>query len=253
MVGEQVEIDGFDYILLEDDLKILIWPNVQPKGTVVIRSDVVEIEKKCFFHCRLMTDVIFETGSRLKRIGPMAFCDTGLTTVTIPASVEFLDDQCFGLNTQLREILFEPDCNLRIMDRSAFCCTRLTSITIPRSVECIGETCFGLSGLRDITFEPGSQLQRIDNNAFSGTLLISGLEIPPECEFLKGRSLVNIPSIKISKQNPYFEIADSFVKKRNSKSRLIRYVGSEPEIFIGKDVEQIDSHCFSTCGWLRKL
>jgi len=57
--------------------------------TIAIPDSVMTIGAYAFSYCRVLTDVIFKTGSQLLSIGGSAFYGSKLSTVNIPADVDF--------------------------------------------------------------------------------------------------------------------------------------------------------------------
>ena len=45
---------------------------------VVIPKGVEEIEESAFRQCKWLTEIVFEDGSKLKKIGALALCGTGI-------------------------------------------------------------------------------------------------------------------------------------------------------------------------------
>jgi hypothetical protein len=120
-------------------------------------------------------------------------------------------------------------------------------VVVKKEVEIIGESCFHFClFVREITFEEESELREIGKWAFSNTH-VSNLEIPPKCEILDGSSLMDVKSVTVSKENPFFVIEDSFLKSSDRK-RLIRYMGREKRIVVKNEVEGIGEHCFCLCA-----
>jgi hypothetical protein len=132
-----------------------------------------------------------------------------------------------------------------LIGRRAFSGTGVKQLVIPASVEVIGKECFCDCGaLREVVFEKGSKLKEIGSQAFdSEDGRLGKLEIPPKCEILDGFSLRGIASVTISKENPFLVIEDSFLKTSDGK-RLIRYMGSEQQVVVKKEVEVIGAYCF---------
>jgi hypothetical protein len=102
-------------------------------------------------------------GSRLSRIGKLAFRETGLVEIIVPASVEVLSEYCFCLCRSLSSVTFEIGSRLPRIEAEAFCQTGLDEIIIPASVELLCERCFSLcTSLSSVRFETGSKLSRIE-------------------------------------------------------------------------------------------
>jgi hypothetical protein len=117
---------------------------------------------------------------------------------------------------------------------------------IPSSVEEIGDRCFyWCRYLCEVIFETGSRLREIGSKAFDGTSL-SQIEIPSKCETLSGSSLVGVKSVTISRENPFFFVKRMMVMDKNDK-KLIRYFGSESQVFIKREIEVIGEFCFCRC------
>jgi hypothetical protein len=70
-------------------------------------SSVDAIGKFCFWGCKSLCEVTFETGSKLERIEKQAFSWTRLKKMTIPSSVEVSGEDCFSSCGSLCEVTFE--------------------------------------------------------------------------------------------------------------------------------------------------
>jgi hypothetical protein len=57
---------------------------------VAIGADVSIIGKECFYECKSLCEIIFESGSKLQLIEESAASGTDLKLIQIPSSVEFL-------------------------------------------------------------------------------------------------------------------------------------------------------------------
>jgi hypothetical protein len=90
MIGDLVVVEGLEYEIAKDNWKILrrtVDPNITK---VMIPADVCEIGTKCFYSCKSLCEVTFETGSKLKEIGNKAFYRTNLAKIEIPSKCEVL-------------------------------------------------------------------------------------------------------------------------------------------------------------------
>ena len=84
---------------------------------VVLPNALIQIQEQPFLGCSSLTHVTLP--DTLESIGPDAFQDSGLTSITIPASVKSIDRGVFSGCTALTEIRFEgaaPDCSGNIFD-----------------------------------------------------------------------------------------------------------------------------------------
>jgi hypothetical protein len=109
---------------------------------VTIANSVEKLGEQCFFQCESLSEVIFESESKLKEIGNWAFCYSGLESIRIPNNIEKLGEYCFWGCNSLSEVIFESGSKLKEIGRDAFCASDLKSIRIPKSVEKLGDNCF---------------------------------------------------------------------------------------------------------------
>jgi hypothetical protein len=84
--------------------------------TIHIRWNIECIRKYCFSECKFLYEVLFEAGSKLKRIKEHAFHGTGLKQIEIPSSVEFIGKHCFCGCQSLCVIRFQPGCKYKLQD-----------------------------------------------------------------------------------------------------------------------------------------
>jgi hypothetical protein len=100
---------------------------------VALARHIEILNPGCFCGCESLRSLIFQSGSRLRRIEAYAFHDcSSLESICLPASVDLLgDDSFYGCNS-LRSFTFEPDSQLRqIGARPFYGCTSLRSISAP--------------------------------------------------------------------------------------------------------------------------
>jgi hypothetical protein len=248
-MSEESVVDGLVYQRAKDDSRILCGVIDKSIAKVVIRSDVCEIKEMCFYGCRYLREVIFESGSRLQRIGESAFSYTGLKAIIIPSSVEVIDKCCFCSCGFLSEVTFEPKSKLKQIEDHAFESTALKKAIIPSSVEVIGECCFwSCQSLREISFEKDSKLREMGDCALKKTE-IERFEIPSKCQLLNGLSLRDVQFVTVSKENPFFAVEGPFLMSYDRK-RLIRFLGREEHVVVKKEVEVIEENCFCGCEFL---
>jgi hypothetical protein len=82
-----------------------------------------------------LESIVFESNSRLTRIGSAIFYDSSLQSILIPRNVEILGSSCFSDCESLSSITFESNSRLTRIESKAFCGSSLQSILIPRNVE----------------------------------------------------------------------------------------------------------------------
>jgi hypothetical protein len=157
--------------------------------SVVIPSSVEVLCRSDITKCSFVESVIFETGSKLRRIEESTFSASGLKSIVIPSSVEMLCESCFSGCKSLSSITFESDSHLQRIEGFAFKESGLKSIVIPSSVEVLCTACFsGCKSLSSVTFETCSKLVQIESRAFHGC---SAFLSTSECVLRKSRTLVN--------------------------------------------------------------
>ena len=110
---------------------------------IVIPKGVEEIEESVFCQCKGLTEVVFEDGSQLKKIGAWAFRGTRVESVAIPNSVVEIQDSALRDCKNLKEVVFEAGSVLKkIGNRAFYDCTSLRNILFPDGLETIGTICF---------------------------------------------------------------------------------------------------------------
>jgi hypothetical protein len=113
----------------------------------------------CFSACSGLSSLVFEGGSRLKRIEAEALSHcSGLKSICIPASVEILCAGCFSWS-RLSSLTFEAESKLNEIEANVFTmCLSLKSLSIPASVKIIHGLAFAGSGISRITIEEGNAI-----------------------------------------------------------------------------------------------
>lgn len=99
-------VDGFAYSNLE---------------YIVISSSVTQIEDSCFQGCDSLKGIVFETNSKLTKIGERAFSGcNNLESIIIPASVESIGWYAFNSCNKLIDIEFEAGSKCAFIGLEAF-------------------------------------------------------------------------------------------------------------------------------------
>jgi hypothetical protein len=112
-----------------------------------------------------MSSVLFESGTRLREIGPGAFalCDK-LETFNIPEPIEILGDRSFEFCSKVETILFEGSSILRTIGELAFAGCNLNSITISALREETNGSVFLNCPLITVQVAPGSLNFKVERN-----------------------------------------------------------------------------------------
>jgi hypothetical protein len=155
---------------------------------VVISKGIEEVDVGCFSDCLTISNVIFESGSMVSRIGMSAFENcSGLSSICIPSSIEVLRQYCFQHCSSLSSVTFESPSRIACIESSVFQhCSSLSSICIPASVAELGGQCFySCRSLSTLTFESGSSLACIDEWTFESCLSLSSVCVPASVNNLR--------------------------------------------------------------------
>jgi hypothetical protein len=190
----KIEIDPANpYFTLALDFLIQRHPSISiiryfgDNSHIVIHASIEIIGSSCFESCRSITQVDFDSPSRVRLIRRRAFrfC-TQLGLICVPSSVECLRPECFQDCRDLCAVTFAPGSNLRKLPRAAFDdCYRLRQLIIPTSIEVVGRGCFtSCERLASVTFESPSNLKRIEDCAFRECARLKSLAIPSSVEFV---------------------------------------------------------------------
>jgi hypothetical protein len=117
------------------------------------------------FERRTVSTVRFESGTRLREIGSMAFASCNeLGAFTVPESVEILGKRCFANCSNLDAIEFEESSKLKRIGEWAFLGCNLLSITIPALTEEMDGSSFVNCPLISIKVARGSLNFTVDGN-----------------------------------------------------------------------------------------
>jgi hypothetical protein len=131
---------------------------------VVVPASVELLGRSCFQDSRHLQHVIFENGSRLRRIGVSAFADCeNLAGIVIPASVEIIEDEAFKGCSGMEGWMLDEEAALVMIGKKAIAeCRSLRSFAVPAIVESIGQGCFAKCfALFRLRFGSANSLKRV--------------------------------------------------------------------------------------------
>jgi hypothetical protein len=111
---------------------------------VFVAKSIEILRKSCFECTNQLETLLFENGSKLRKIGPSALCDClSLTRIAIPASVEVIEESAFKNCVELEQCAMDENARLVSIEREAFAeCHSIRSFEIPGRVRSIGQNCF---------------------------------------------------------------------------------------------------------------
>lgn len=138
-------------------------------SNLIIPEGITEIGRNLFRNCKQLSRVTLP--STLNSIGDMAFCESGLTSITIPCKVEKIGSYAFALCKELSDIDFQLPSSLVTIAERAFRKSGLKSVILPESVRTIGYDAFSLcQQLRK--FDMGDGISKMEDYAFNSCLHI---------------------------------------------------------------------------------
>lgn len=246
VIQECVNYDGVDYPVLSissgcfvecDKIETVFIPkSVECLG--VSMDDKSYFYNGCFEGCTNLKEVIFEKGSKLKKIGGYCFCRCkNLKSIEIPDGVEIISKTAFSNCTSLTDVKL-PN-SLKEMGKSCFYrCGGLKAIDIPDGVTEIPEQCFEeCTSLTDVKLPKDAN--KIGVQCFYGchnlasVVIPEGVSILPQYCFYGCHSLQNIDLPISLKELGYgcFEDCNSLVN-----------------IYIPEGMEKIGEYSFRNCN-----
>ena len=82
-----------------------------------------------FCECKELSEVVFEEGSRLEKIGRGCFGGTGIRRIVIPKGVTEIQECTFSTCEELNEVMLEEGSKLKVIGEGAFMyCSNIRSI-----------------------------------------------------------------------------------------------------------------------------
>jgi hypothetical protein len=239
------------YFVLKDDFLLnkrkrnALFRYFGNDSAVFVGNNIEIICGGCFYDCRSLSEVIFESGCKLKEIRNEAFCCSGLKSIRIPKHVERLGNECFYVCKSLSEVTFEPGSKLKEIGNRVLCWSILKSLQIPKSVEKLGNECFLLcKSLSVVSFESGSRIKEIGNAAF----YLSGLKwirIPKHVQKLRDECFSMCRSL-------YMVAFELECDLKEIAKNVFHLCGLE-SIQLPSSVEELGDECFLECKSLSEV
>jgi hypothetical protein len=149
-------------LLTSDGTEIVKSIGIQRE--IFVSREVEVLHSTCFRSLWHLTEVKFESESKLRKIGRSALsgCDS-LRSIVVPASVTEIEESAFKDCIGLEDCWIHENALLTTIGQKAFAgCSCLRSFYVPKSVEEIGEKCFKkCASLSRLKFGSGDTLKRI--------------------------------------------------------------------------------------------
>lgn len=157
--------------------------------SVILSDNLKCIECYTFKQCKQLKAL--KLPSMLKEVEWDAFCDCGITEISIPDSMTYIEKESFQ-NMEYLEKLNLPSTLIGIGDSAFHSCSSLREVYIPEGVITIGECAFDeCSKLEKVVF-PKSLLV-IEMEAFNGTPIEDSEEFNEVCDRLEHTETYPIP------------------------------------------------------------
>ncbi|MGN0210608.1 MAG: leucine-rich repeat protein [Muribaculaceae bacterium] len=146
---------SIDGVLFSKDGTILYqYPAKRDAESYTIPEGVTSLGIMAFSNCVNLKTVT--CSSTMTAIGPAAFIESSLTTITIPGTIERVDEQAFQNCAALTTVTIEE--GVKVIGPSAFSsCSGLTSIAFPSTLESIESSAFAYSGLASVTIRQNTK------------------------------------------------------------------------------------------------
>jgi hypothetical protein len=233
-------------------------------AAIQIPREIEVISVKAFSGHRELRELEFEAGSLLRRIEYRAFvaCEV-LASLYLPSHVDAIDGSAFFF-TGIREIrVAEDNPHFRVSgdflirneDNSVVrYFGSAAEVTMLDEIEGLSPWCFAGLWIQILSFGSESRLRRIDSRAFFQCWSIHAIRLPPSVDRIDGSAVVfcGISVIEVAEGNPHFRVCGDFLMTADGKS-LIRYLGQDVRIKIGRQIEAISGGAFAFCKQVRRV
>lgn len=154
---------------------------------------------------------------KVTSIGPNAFSDKEIESVTIPDTVTEIEGHAFQSCANLKSVTLSK--NLKTLGNNVFfLCTSLEEVTVPGSVTDLGLFTFQGSGVKKVTIESGS-LEEIREYVFYQCPAITEIDIPANVTKMSEYSVCdNANTVTINA--PKGSYAENYVKSYGKTNKL---------------------------------
>ena len=154
---------------------------------------------------------------KVTSIGPNAFSEKDIESITIPDTVTEIEGHAFQSCTNLKSVTLSK--NLKTLGNNVFfLCTSLEEVTVPGSVTDLGLFTFQGSGVKKVTIESGS-LEEIREYVFYLCPAITEIDIPANVTKMSEYSVCdNANTVTINA--PKGSYAENYVKTNGKTNKL---------------------------------
>jgi hypothetical protein len=225
--------------------------------SIFIPRTLEAIGPGCFFGCRFLLSISFESDCLLHEIGDYAFADCfSLASFEVPAHVDTISESLFYCCKRLRTVCFSPQSRLRTILLGAFCfCKSLRSIVFPDTVRVIDAAAFVAMEEVSISFESG-------NGEFCAAdgFVMTASRTELVRYFGQNSSAVVAATVAVVGRSCFASVVSlsSVVFRPNAVLKRLEvnafdHCSSLAKVVIPRSVEYIGSQCFAQCRRLASV
>jgi hypothetical protein len=208
------------------------------------------IGPRAFHGSRQVTEIVFESDTRLREIGEAGFAECrSLKAFRVPSSVETIGDRAFHSCSGLTALTFTKSSKLKRIGKGAFSKSQLISITIPASTQEIDGSAFTGCPILKIQVAEGSRKFIVEGN-----LLLSSHGTKIVRYFGRERKVVLPRKVELLKKSCFAastQIESLRFEDGSNLRRIDRYALSYCEslkhISIPASVESIERAALECC------
>ena len=173
-IGPAFSYSGLTEVTIPSTVQSIEESFTSCKSLKKVSVDCKTISGGAFAYCTALTNLTI--GENVRTISSYAFCDTGLTELTIPGTVNTIESDAFWNCTALKTLVIED--GITTLGSTAFQdCTALEMVTLPGSITNVGYSVFwNCSALEIVTLKDGSMI--IGNDMFEGCIALHTINIP---------------------------------------------------------------------------
>ena len=190
---------------------------------IIIPNNIISIDNNAFEGSNL-SNISFESNSKLLSIDDNAFARTSIKRINIPKTVVSIGNNAFYYTPFLAELSFEDGSNLYEIGSNAFAKTYdLTVINFPSNLAIIGDYAFAESSLSESITLPNN-LEKLGVGVFAS------------CD--------NLSYIYVENENKHYTDIDGVVYSKNGDLLVAYPVGNPRTSYIINDVSTIKEAAF---------
>lgn len=177
-------------------------------------------------------------------IGPWAFENPALISVTLSDTVTTIGESAFYNCTNLKEVVMGN--SVEMLEQYAFSmCTSLESITLPSSVKEIGLLAFYKNtSLKEVALNEG--LETIYEGAFQGCTALNSFTIPQSVKVIADNLFADCPQLKeisVAAGNSYYKAENGMLLTIDG-TILVAYPSASGYVTIPSTVQYIGDYAF---------